>query len=177
MKNIGKKFEEDFKKSCEANEKDILLERLNDSAQSYGGKSSVRFTLSNPFDFYLYVDKTYPFFCLELKSKKGKSISFERNKPKKGENKGDIHYHQIQGLLKRAKHKDVIAGLIINFRDLKKTYFININDFYRFVNSTEKKSINIVELLEYNAILIDSTLLRTRYRYNIQNFIDNFKER
>lgn len=167
-KNIGKKFEQDIQDSCNY---PILLKRLNDSAQSYNQNGGMRFTLKNPFDFYLHINRHYPFMCLELKSVQGKSISFERTK----NDKGVIHYHQIQGLLEVSKYDDVLAGFIINFRENEETYFIEINEFYKMIGNLDKKSFNINDLREYNCVLISSLKKRTRYKYDMVSFIENFR--
>ena len=88
MKGVGKVFENNFKKSMPDY---ALLYRLPDAAQSFGKSSNLRFSNKNPFDFILFDSKWKILYALELKSVKGKSISFERTK----EDKGDIHYHQI----------------------------------------------------------------------------------
>lgn len=109
--------------------------------------------------------------CLELKTVKGKSISFERTK----DDYGVIHYHQIQGLLEVSKYNDVLAGFIINFREVEETYFVEINEFCKMIGSINKKSFNIDDLKKYNYILIPSEKIRTRYKYNMKNFIENFR--
>lgn len=167
-KNIGKKFEQDIQNSCDY---PILLKRLNDSAQSYNQSSGMRFTLKNPFDFYLHINRNYPLMCLELKSVGGKSISFEKTK----EDKGVIHYHQIQGLLEISKYEDILAGFIINFREIEETYFIEINEFCKMIGNLNKKSFNVDDLREYNYVFIPSQKKRTRYKYDMGSFIENFK--
>ena len=81
---------------------------------------------------------------------------------------------QIQGLEKWSKHSGVF-GLIINFRDSdNKTYFVDIGDFLEYTSPPfSKKSISKSDVLEMNPIEIDSELLRTNYRYDIEKF---FKE-
>jgi penicillin-binding protein-related factor A, putative recombinase len=109
--------------------------------------------------------------CLELKSVKGKSISFERTK----DDKGIIHYHQIQGLLEVSKYEDILAGFIINFREIETTYFIEISEFCKMIGNLSKKSFNINDLEEYKYVLIPSQKKRTRYKYDMESFIENFK--
>ena len=114
MKNIGKIFEEQLKKSAPTYS---LLYRLPDSAQSFGGSNLLRFSNKNPFDFLLWDSVGHILFALEAKTVAGKSISFERTKDEQGE----IHIHQIDGLNDWQKYDGIIAGFIIEFRTLEKT--------------------------------------------------------
>ena len=75
---------------------------------------------------------------------------------------------------KWSKHKGVF-GFIINFRgEENKTYFVDIKEFLKYTSPPfTKKSISKSDVLNMNPIEIDSELLRTNYRYNIEKF---FKE-
>ena len=111
-------------------------------------------------------------FCLELKTVSGKSISFERTK----NDKGIIHLYQIDSLKKLGKYKNVVSGLIIDFRKTDDTYFLNIKDWDNLINSITKKSFNKDDLLKYTIpILIKKEKLRVNYRYNIDFFIKQVK--
>lgn len=113
------------------------------------------------------------FFCLELKSVAGKSISFERDK----KDKGVIHYHQIEYLKSCLSFENVIPGLIIDFRGTDNTWFLHIKEWDDLINSIDKKSFNEYDLLSYShPILISKKKLKVNYRYNIQRFIDGVTE-
>lgn len=113
------------------------------------------------------------FFCLELKSVAGKSISFERTK----NDKGIIHYHQIKYLKSCLSYQNVIPGLLIDFRSTDNTWFLHINQWDALINSITKKSFNESDLLSYShPILISKKKLKVNYRYNIQRFIDDVTE-
>lgn len=115
----------------------------------------------------------YHFFCLELKSVAGKSISFERTK----NDKGEIHYHQIEYLKSCLNYKNIIPGLIIDFRETDNTWFLNIKEWDDLINSISKKSFNESDLISYShPILISKKKLKVNYRYNIQQFIDDVTE-
>lgn len=114
----------------------------------------------------------YHFFCLELKSVSGKSISFERTKAK--EDKGEIHYHQIEYLKSCLSFENVIPGLIIDFRGTDNTWFLHINQWDALINSIAKKSFNELDLLSYSyPILISKKKLKINYRYDINKFIQD----
>ena len=74
--NIGKVFERNFVK-CVPDYVGVI--RIPDPAQSFSHASNLRFTRKNPYDFILWNPRTYTFYALELKTVKGKSISFERS--------------------------------------------------------------------------------------------------
>lgn len=113
------------------------------------------------------------FFCLELKTVAGKSISFERTK----KDKGEIHYHQIEYLKSCLSFENVIPGLIIDFRGADNTWFLHIKEWDGLINSIDKKSFNESDLLSYShPILISKKKLKVNYRYNIQRFIDGVTE-
>lgn len=113
------------------------------------------------------------FFCFELKSVAGESISFERTE----KDKGEIHYHQIEYLKSYLNYKNIIPGLIIDFRGTDNTWFLNIKEWDDLINSISKKSFNESDLLSYShPILISKKKLKVNYRYNIQQFIDDVTE-
>lgn len=164
--NIGKIFEEQLKKSVPDY---ALIYRLPDSAQSFGGGNNLRFSNKNPFDFLLWDSKKHILYALEAKTVKGKSISFERES---GESR-EIHYHQIQGLNEWNRYDGITCGFIIEFRELEKTVFIDINSFNKLIFSIDKKSFNYGDLeksgLPY--FLIPQTKKRTRYIYDIDSLL------
>lgn len=109
-------------------------------------------------------------FCLELKSVSGKSISFERTKAK--EDKGEIHYHQIEYLKSCLNFQNVISGLIIDFRGTNNTWFLHIDQWDGLINSITKKSFNESDLLSYShPLLISKRKLKVNYRYDVNKFI------
>ena len=167
MKNIGKIFEEDFKNSIPDN---ILVYRLPDAAQSFGGSSKLRFSRKNPFDFLLWNPNMKKIFALELKTVKGKSISFEKDE---GESK-EIHMHQINGLKEWGSYDGVVAGFVINFRELEKTIFLEINEFISMIDFIEKKSFSYNDLTSNNIDfhVISQIKKITRYKYDIEKFFN-----
>ena len=171
MKNTGKVFEEQIKKSVPDY---ALLYRLPDAAQSFGGSSKLRFSSKNPFDFLLWDSRKHILYALEMKTVGGKSISFERDKDEKCE----IHYHQINGLNEWHKYDGIVCGFIIEFRELAKTVFIDIDAFNGLINAIPKKSFNFNDLMEYKVshTVIAQTKARTRYTYDIDSFLSNMKK-
>lgn len=168
--NAGKKFEKNFKNSVPD---DIYFHREKDSAQSFNQTETLRFTLKNPYDLIMY---SFPvLFCLELKTVATSSISFARSKNEKGV----IHYHQIEGLRDAGKHKGIIAGFVVNFRKndgTENTYFIGIDEFDKLMADLDKKSFNEADLRNYNIISIAGTKKRVNYEYNIAGFVKQVKE-
>ena len=142
--------------------------RPPDSAGSFGSNSNLRFSAKSPCDCFMFNGKVL--YTLELKSVGTTSISFERTK----EDKGVIHKHQIDNLLKFSTYGNIISGLILDFRLSDNTYFCMIEEFVNMANNLDKKSFNEKDLFEWcNPIEIDKKKLRTNYRYNIPLF---FKE-
>lgn len=164
---IGKIFEGQWKKSVPDY---ALLYRLPDAAQSFGRCNNLRFSSKSPFDYLLWDSIRRILYALELKTVKGKSISFERTK----EDHGEIHWYQIAGLEKWSKYNGITAGLIIEFRELGTVVFIDIAEFNRLIGTISKKSFNFNDL-DANGInytIIGQTKLRTRYKYDVDGFLN-----
>lgn len=163
-KNIGKIFEQNWKNSIPDN---IFYYRIPDSAQSFGTNQNLRFSAKSPCDCFIYNGQKL--YTLELKSVGTKSISFERQRT----DKGVIHKHQIDSLLKFSKYENIISGFILDFRLSDKTYFLEINDFIKLINSIEKKSFNENDLIQYcQPIEIKKKKLKVNYRYDVINFLE-----
>lgn len=162
-RNIGKKFEDNFKKSVPDY---VLVHRPPDSAQGFdvGASNKLRFSRHSPCDLMLFDGTRNMFLTLELKTFQG-SCSFERNK----EEKGIIHYYQVEKLKEYANYKRVVSGFILDFRSTDHTYFLNINDWDNLISHIEKKSFNEQDLLTYaSPILIEKEKLKVNYRYDVE---------
>lgn len=107
-------------------------------------------------------------YTLELKSVGTKSISFEREKT----DKGVIHKHQIDNLLKFSTYENIVSGFVLDYRLSDRTYFCMIEEFVNMVNNLDKKSFNEKDLFEYcNPIEIEKKKLKVNYRYDICKFL------
>lgn len=164
--NVGKQFELNFKKSIPDY---VLLYRPPDSAQSFLNNSKLRFSRKSPFDYLMWDSQRHILYALELKTVKGISISFERDK----EEKREIHYHQIKGLNEWNKYDGIICGFIIEFRKIEKTVFIGIDSFNKLIASINKSSFNYTDLVEskLDYIIIPQTKKRTQYSYDIEQLL------
>jgi penicillin-binding protein-related factor A (putative recombinase) len=148
---------------------------LNDNAAGWSGGNNTRFSSNNECDFILWNDKIRTFYGLELKSTKEKSLTFWREdfEDKTKKQSFIIRKCQIQGLKKWSKFTGVF-GFIINFRSFdNKTFYVSIDDFLDYTSTLSKKSINIDDVLKMNPIEIESKLLRTNYKYNIEKFLND----
>lgn len=167
ISNIGKVFEQNWKKSCPNN---IFYYRPPDSAQSFGLTTNLRFSAKSPCDCFMYNGEI--FYTLELKSVGTTSISFERNK----EDKGVIHKHQIEKLLEFSKYKNIVSGFLLDFRLSGKTYFCEIKEFVNMINNVDKKSFNEKDLNKWcTPIEIEKKKLKVNYRYCVDKFLNDTK--
>lgn len=175
MKNAGKKFEDNFKKSlpdwC-------LVIRLPDPAASFSGGTETRFSVKNPCDYIIFNTKQRVLYCLELKSTKQKSISFEDIDKSKQPTRM-VHKHQIKGLMKFAEYKYVMPGFVFNFRDEKnaeeRTYFQHIADFSRMAKAIGKSSFNESDVRDFNAMEIHGKIKRTNYEWDLCEFFEKIE--
>lgn len=170
-RNVGKLFEEQFKKSVHEH---CLLIRLNDPPQSFCG-GSARFSIKNPCDYILFDTKNRMLVPIELKTTKYKSMSFEDANTNEQQSKM-IHAHQIAGLTDFAKYDNVCAGFLFNFRDedngIERCYFQRIDDFNIMVKDIDKKSFNEIDLLRHNAIKVQGIKKRVRYIWDIDGLLE-----
>src|SRR5690554_2379324 len=122
--NAGKKFETYFKKSLIKD--NFYVVRIPDPPQSFNqSDKQLRFSNKNPYDLIAF--KNGKMYCLELKTTNSTSFSYQKDIKEKGKN---IKIHQIKGLTEADYHdKDIIAGFVLNFRKVNRTYFLDINDF------------------------------------------------
>ena len=163
--NQGKIFENDFQESVPD---DVYCQKLQDAAIGFNiEESKQRFAPKSPYDYFLY--RKPNMWCLELKSTQGTSMSFAGKTPM-------IKKHQREELMKAYK-KGCIAGLVLNFRKYPLTYYIPIRLFEEFVESTDKKSINVKDIWnmidnsEESPILIGQELKQVHYRYLVDSFL------
>lgn len=160
MKNSGKKFEEQFKKSVP---EDIFYYRFRDGTSAWGKQDQTRFQAKNICDCLLF-DGDY-LYLLELKAHKGKSLPLSA-----------IKKNQIDGLYEADRYKNLIAGLVVSFTDTEETYFMPIQLAYKWYYNGVRKSIPISEFRE-KCLQINSYKKRTMLYYLIDEFIDNLRDR
>lgn len=166
MKNAGKVFEDDFKKSIPRH---CFVHRLKDPPQSFGSNSTLRFSWKNPCDFYIFDTISCKLHCLELKSTKGNSISFE---VEDDTSKRMIHKHQITSLIEFNEFNNVNCGFLFNFRQvdsMQRTFYQDIEDFRLMILDLDKKSFNVSDLLSSNAVEISGRKLKIRYRWDLKD--------
>lgn len=170
---MGKLFESDFSKSIPEY---CWFKRLNDNAASWSGGENTRFTSNNECDYLMFDDMTRTMYALEMKSTQG-TLTFWREdfEDKTKKQSFMIKKNQIKGLHKWSKHL-MNCGFIFNLRNKdNRTYFIMIDEFLDYTNTIDKKSINEDDILQMNPIIIQNEKKRTRYKYNIELFLEETK--
>jgi len=150
----GKRFENNFKKSVPS---DIFFYRFKDGSSAWGGNDKVRFQSSNICDCELFDGNRL--YLLELKSIKGKSIPF-----------GNIRENQLKELSEAQKFKNIIAGIVIEFNELERAFFIDIKNVIEFMKTSDRKSIPL-DYLEIEGIEIEVTKKRTNCNFNIRKLL------
>lgn len=169
--NNGKRFEQSFAKSC--TKRGILFERYKDNGK-FGFSDKTRFSSHNPCDGHIFYKQNL--FYVELKTTRQSSISFERIKSTQ---QRMIKAHQIKSLHDRNVYDHVYGCLILNFepRNTKTTYFegscwlINVDDFIKWIDTTERLSINEDECSKIG-IQIEREVLKVNFDYEIKNALD-----
>lgn len=155
MKNEGKKFEEDIKKSFPAH---WFSYRLRDSSGSWSNSGVSRFTPTNICDFFVFTGEKL--IGIECKSFKGKSCPFN-----------NIKENQVNGLYEINKFKNSHGVFFLNFRDLSETYILSAIKIKELILLESRKSISLEQARQFG-ILIPQIIKRTRYTYYFDNLID-----
>lgn len=178
MKNSGKIFEDDFRKSVDPKDPNIYLLRLKDEAQSF--QKSAKFSHKNPFDFLVFDGNNGKLYGFELKTTKFKYMTFD-DLSKNEEQGRMIHLHQIKSLINMIPKNNVNGGFLLNFRDeeenIEKTYYISIEKFCKMAATINKKSFNEEDLYEYGSICVKGIKKRTHYRWDIKNLLIEINEK
>jgi len=168
-KNPGKTFETDFRDSCRAS--DIFILRLNDTYLANCELGKGQFTPHNPCDYIMYDGKHL--YMFECKSTKYKSMSYTLDPMNKN---SMIPAHQISSLMDASTYPGIRAGFILNFRDEvtpanSLTYYLPIDGFSKFIMSTDKKSINKLDIVDNGGIIIEAKLKRVHFYYDVNKMI------
>ena len=163
MKNLGKKFEDNWRESVPDN---VFFYRFRDSSGAWGGNNQLRFTPSNIADNLLFYNGCL--FLNELKSHKGKSIPLDKIIGNKTKEK------QIEDLYEANRYNNVFSNLIVFFSDEERCFALDIENFLFFMQDNEGKSIPI-EYFEGMAREIKVEKLKTNYRFDIKEWLGDYK--
>lgn len=174
VKNTGKIFESIIKSNAPSY---LKVTRIPDPPQSFTKREDTAFSRKNPYDFECFDAKHRIQYCLELKSVAQKYMSYHTCENDEKEKKNaNIQWHQIYGLTKASEYDNVIAGFLLNFRldsGEQLLYFLNIKDFNKFRNSTNKRSFNIMDISLNGGIKISGEKLIKNYRWNLDEFLES----
>ena len=158
--NYGKIFEKEFKDS--AQKQGIWILRINDTYVPAKAISEDSFIPQQPCDYIMHLDGTL--WLLELKSTEKKYMTIERDG-----NRGMIKKHQYEQMFQKIGEHEK-AMLVLQF-ERENTYGLMIEDFMRFLQENDKKSINKLDVVQYNGIIIEQKKLRTHYCYNVKKLL------
>lgn len=165
MKNSGKIFEEDFRKSLDLNDPNLFYYRFKDSPSNFGnaqqGNQFIRFTNNNICDCMVFYKGKL--FLNELKSHKGKSLPLSC-----------IREKQLIELSNVIGKKNVYPMLIIFFSDIEETYAIKMSDVNEFIGNFERKSIPLLFARE-KGFKIDCRKKLTHYTFEVIDFLEKFE--
>lgn len=163
MKNLGKKFEAEFRNSVP---KDVFFYRFRDSSGAWGGNNKLRFTPSNIADNLLFYNDCL--FLNELKEHKGKSIPLDKIMGNKTKEK------QINDLYEANQYYNVFCNIIVFFSDIERCFALDIENFLFFLQDNERKSIPL-EYFENMATEIKVEKVRTTYKFDIKDWLGDYK--
>ena len=158
MANFGKQFENDLKQSIP---QDIFYLRLKDSG-GFGKSETTRFSSFNIADCLVYDGENL--FVLELKSHQGRSLPLSC-----------IRAKQLEGLIDAGNFLNIVSGIVVNFRDVEQTYFLEALDLKKFIDTSDRKSIPIDYFREYGTV-IHQVKKKVHYTYLMESFLDLFRK-
>lgn len=100
-------------------------------------------------------------FALEMKSTAGKSLRYDA-----------VRDNQTAGMNTAAAY-GIVSGLVVNFRSVNQTYFIDVVKLGYMESWSEKKSFNVEEAAK-NGVLIRTMNLSAnrRPRYELSAFVE-----
>lgn len=157
--NSGKRFEMNVKTSVPS---DVFYYRFKDGTSSWDKGENTRFQHKNICDCLLFYQNKL--FLIECKSHKGKSLPLSC-----------IRTNQVEELLKANKYDGIVAGLIIEFSDIKEYYFLEINQLLSYTFEFPHKKSIPVQYLRDNSYKISHELKKVNVRLDIKDFIENYK--
>ena len=163
MATTGRNFEHDIKNSCE--KEGIFCFKLPDTYIPLKNISKDCYAPKMPCDFVAHYNGTLYF--VECKSTIYNYITIEHD-----DKKGQIAAHQISSLTKFSKSDDVKCFLFLQFKrdtEDQMTYAMEINDFNRCLEMTQKKSINPMDIIQHGGAIIEQEKNRVHYNYKIKN--------
>lgn len=160
MRSQGKKFEDNFKKSIDMEDKSLFFYRFKDGTASWSQTDATRFQAHNIADCLIFY-KNKLIIC-ELKSHKGKSIPLKCIRPT-----------QLEEMLEASKKDNVHSLLFIFFYELDLCYALKIEDVNKIIEKAGSKSISL-KYCQEKGFKIKSEKLRTNSRFFIKDFLDFF---
>ncbi len=173
-KNEGKIFEATLKQNAPLY---LKMTRIPDPPQSFTQREDTRFSKKNPYDFEAFDSVHRIQYSLELKTTSQKYLTYHTSEEDEKEKKGaNIQWHQIDGLTKASEYDNCIAGFMFNFRldnGEQLLYFMNIKDFNKLKKSSNKRSMNIMDISLNGGIKIKGEKLRKNYRWNLDEFLES----
>ena len=163
MNSYGKTFEHEFKDS--AQKQGIWIMRINDTYVPAKAISEDSFIPQQPCDYVVHYDGTL--WLLELKSTEKKYMTIERDG-----NRGMIKKHQYEQMFQKiGEHEKAMLVLQFEREQDPCTYGLIIEDFMKFLQESDKKSINKLDVVQYGGVIIDQKLLRKNYCYNVKKLL------
>lgn len=153
--NNGKRLESNFKKSVP---NDIFYYRFKDGTASWDKGSLTRFQQKNICDCMLFDGNRL--YLIELKSTKGKSIPF-----------GNFRENQLKELSMAQYFTNTVAGIVIEFSELDRAFFMRISDITDFIRKGERKSIPLDYCAE-KGIEIEIKKKRVNNSFNIRKLLE-----
>lgn len=153
-KNRGKQFEEVIKKSFQK-VKNCYIQRLYDPGFGYSG-------VKNFSDFFIFLSPYLIF--LECKSVDGGTLNFSR-----------ITENQLKGLEEVSKRENIIAGVLIWFKERDFTCFVPIDSIIK-AKKLGLKSISYTSIDNLYHIPLNGQKKRVLFEYDIESFLEVIKE-
>ena len=159
--DIGKKFEERFRKDYQRCFPNTLIYRLPDQQSGYAGGGS-----TNPCDFMCYTGDCV--LMVECKAHKGQSISFSA-------------IRQYEKMLDYKGLEKVFPGVAVWFYEKDTVIWVSIEEIEKMVNDGEKSiGLRMIDdkkpyKKHYNIVIIPSKKLRTFMESDYNYLVNELK--
>lgn len=162
--SVGKEFEHQFRQS--AIKQGIWIFRINDTFVKAREYDPQAFVPQQACDYIMHQGEYL--YMIELKTTDKKYITIERDG-----SKGMIKKHQYSQLFQKKGNKE-FGGLVLQFQretEDQATYFLSIDGFMKFLEESDKKSINRLDVVQYGGVVVEQAKVKNHWWYNIQQML------
>ena len=167
MKNEGKVFESDFKKSV-PEEGDWWFYRFRDGTASWDGGGAARFQAENLCD--CQISKFPLLYLVELKSTWEPRLPHDKIIGSSGK-----RIKNVEKMVQAGQKRGICAGFVWNCRSKEKTLYIPAAAVLEHITASGRKSIPL-EWAQLHGLPLAQRKLRVHWRYDVEALLQQLEK-